>query len=323
MTHNCNICKKKYSSYNSLWLHNKKFHSKQENKEVEHDDSKIKCEYCNKFFYSKYTLKTHHYTCSIKNYKNISIIPTIKINTQNKEIDSDDRLKLKIKLIELEKEKIIEEKEVLKLKLQLKLKSNQNITNIKNNNNIININNQLSNTNINNTFKILSIGRENLEEILSIIEKKTILNSRYNCIEEMVDIVHCGKYDQFKNILITNLKDKYAYKFDNNLNKFVCINKNEIIRDLVSERLDNIREIYEELSTTNKINDSTKKLVKEFLDKMITDDKYIEDSEGTIYKNFRSYKEHRVKILIYNNLDKISKDLAIILDKPFDNILED
>jgi hypothetical protein len=26
---------------------------------------------------------------------------------------------------------------------------------------------------------------------------------------------------------------------------------------------------------------------------MITDDKYIEDTEGTTYTNFRSYKEHR------------------------------
>ena len=26
MSYNCNECKKKYSSYNSLWNHNKKFH---------------------------------------------------------------------------------------------------------------------------------------------------------------------------------------------------------------------------------------------------------------------------------------------------------
>ena len=56
---------------------------------------------------------------------------------------------------------------------------------------------------------------------------------------------------------------------------------------------------------------------------MTDEEKYIEDSENTTYKNFRTYKEHKVKILIYNNMDKISQDLAIILDKPFDNIIED
>jgi hypothetical protein len=213
-----------------------------------------------------------------------------------------------------------EEKEILKLKIQLKSTSTPNTTN----NNINNINNLLNsnNTNSNNIFNILSIGRENIQELLSIIEKKTIIDSRFSCLEELVKIIHCGEYNQFKNILITNLKDKYAYKFDSTQNKFVCVSKNEIIHELVDERLENIREIFEELSTTSKINDSTKRLIREFLDKMTHEDKYTEDIEGSTYKNFRTYKEHKVKIIIYNNLDKISKDLAIILDKPFDNQID-
>ena len=77
------------------------------------------------------------------------------------------------------------------------------------------------------------------------------------------------------------------------------------------------------MTEKNKINNSTKELIKEFLDKMTNEDKYTENIEGTTYKNFRTYKEHRVKILIYNNMDKISQDLAIILDKPFSNNIED
>jgi NAD dependent epimerase/dehydratase family enzyme len=68
---------------------------------------------------------------------------------------------------------------------------------------------------LNNVFNIVSIGRENIEEILSELEKKQILNSRYNCLEELVQMIHCKEYDQFKNIIITNLQNKYAYKFDN------------------------------------------------------------------------------------------------------------
>ena len=348
MKYYCEVCKKKYSSYHSIWNHNKKFHAneqtneqtneqinKQTNEQInEQIDEQLNiCDYCNKKYKNKYILNTHQKICSIKKYNDQ------QNNVHNKSIQIiNNELLLKIKLIEAkieqlklkqikeEKQKIKEEKEILKLKLELKTTQNTtNNINININNNIKNINNQLLNNsnNTNNTFNIISIGRENIQELLSQIEKKTILNSRFNCIEELVKIIHCGKYDQFKNILITNLKDNYAYKYDSTLNKFICINKNELIHDIVDERLENIREIYEELSTTNKINDSTKRLIKEFLNKMTNEDKYTEDSEGTTYKNFRTFKEHRVKILIYNNIDKISKDLAIILEKSFDNKIED
>lgn len=303
MNFNCHICKKKYSSYQSIWNHNKKFHNKintnSNNINTDIDNNKIKCIHCNKIYYNKYTLKTHLNTCAI-----------LKFNKETEQKKLNDVL--------LELNKIKKENKILK--------SN------KTNNNIKIINNYLQNNTNNNNFNIISIGQENISEILSQIEKKYIIDSRYSCLEELVKIVHCNKYNQFhafqarapkgvKNIIITNIKDEYAYKYDNNMKKFICINKNEAISDLVDERLDNIRELYEELSETNKINELTKKLIKEFLDKMTTDDKYISIENEKIYKNFRSYKEHKVKILIYNNLDKISKDLAIILDKPFNSII--
>jgi hypothetical protein len=42
---------------------------------------------------------------------------------------------------------------------------------------------------------------------------------------------------------------------------------------LVEERLDNIKEIYDELSTTNKLDISTKKLIQDFINKMADEDK--------------------------------------------------
>jgi hypothetical protein len=36
----------------------------------------------------------------------------------------------------------------------------------------------------------------------------------------------------------------------------------------------------------------------------------------SLEKNFRKYKEHNIKILIYNNSDKNTQDLAIILGDP-------
>ena len=312
MVYNCDKCKKEYSSYQSLWIHNKKYHiNRIEDNKIEDSINKLNCNYCNKLYKTNYILNNHLKICHIKKFNENKII----IDKSKKKELNIEIIKKETELIKLEQ--IKEEKEILKLKLQLKEEKPISITTNNNINNINQLLNNSNNTNINNIFNIVSIGRENIQEILSQIEKKTIIDSRYSCLEELVKIVHCGKYDQFKNILITNLKDKYAYKYDSIQNKFVCINKNEVIHDLVDERLENIRELFEELSTTAKINDSTKRLIKEFLDKMTHDEKYTEDTEGTTYKNFRSYKEHRVKILIYNNLDKISKDLAIILDKPF------
>ena len=128
-----------------------------------------------------------------------------------------------------------------------------------------------------------------------------------------------------KNIVITNLKDDFAYKYDDDKKYFVCLNKNEIISDLVDERLDNIKEIYDELSTTNKIDTNTKKLIQDFLNKIEDEDnKHIDNYDKITYPNYKSYKQQKVKILIYNNIDKISRDLAVILDNTSneDNIID-
>ena len=67
------------------------------------------------------------------------------------------------------------------------------------------------------------------------------------------------------------------------------------------------RIIFLNLATTN-----TKKLISQFLNKIKNDESYKDDIDGSIYSNFKSYNEHKVKILIYNNSDKINKDLTII-----------
>ena len=322
MNYNCDQCKKIYSSYQSFWIHNKKFHKNTNidttinttidttiDTNITIDANKIKCNYCNKYYKTKYILTNHLKICHFKKHfdkQNLELLNLEFIQKQLEQIKSEE-----IKLEQIKLEQIKEEKELLKLKLKSS-KSTKTSNNIKITNNLLQ----------NNNFNIISIGREDICDILTQIEKKEILDSRYSCLEKIVDLVHCGKYNQFKNIIITNLKDKYAYKYDNNKKKFICIDKDEAISDLIDERLENIRELYEELSTTNKINDFTKQIIKEFLDKMTQEDKYVAMENEKSYKNFRSYKEHKVKILIYNNYDKISKDLAIIFDKPFTNLIE-
>jgi hypothetical protein len=68
---------------------------------------------------------------------------------------------------------------------------------------------------------IVKIGGENLMQTLTDLEKRQILNSKYQSLEKMVELVHCGTRDDFKNIVITNLKDKFAYKYDSQKGFFV------------------------------------------------------------------------------------------------------
>jgi hypothetical protein len=320
----CDICKKNYASYQSKWLHEKKYHKNNNNNII--NINEIECNYCSKKFVNKYSLKRHLSNCSIKIYNEHNNELIIQINNNN---DNEcDKLRLQLQISEIEKQKINAEKEKIKEEnrnLELKLKFEKLLiakckmhpkTFKSLNNKLINnsMNNNTINNNITNNFKIYNIGKENLLDILTLSEKTDIMRSRFNCLEQIVEIAHCSKYDQFKNIIITNLKDNHAFKYDDTKGYFVCINKNEVISDLVYERLGDIQEIYEELSTTNKLDINTKRLISEFLDKIKEDDSYKDDIDGAIYSNFKSYNEHKVKILIYNSSDKINRDLTIIFD---------
>ena len=349
----CEKCKKKFSSYQSLWFHNKKhientiiYNNNNNNK------NETQCDYCNKLLINKYSLKRHLLKCSIKiyndqqsnqqsnkqsNQQSIQQSNQQYIQQSNQQSNQQsiqqlnneyDKLKLQLQISEIEKEKINAEKDKLKEEnrnLELKLKFEKLLiskckmhpkTFKSLNNKLINnsLNNNTINNNITNNFKIYAIGRENLIDVLTLSEKTDIMRSRYNCIERIVEIAHCSKYNQFKNIIITNIKDNHAYKYDDEKGYFICVNKNEAITNLVHERIGDIQEIYEELSTTNKLDINTKKLIREFLNKLKEENSYKDDTDGFTYTNFKSYNENKVKILIYNNTDKINRDLTIIFD---------
>ena len=317
----CEFCKKKLANKNSLKIHLLKCSIKLYNEQLIDDQS------------------TNNQPTNDQLTNNQSTNSQLNNNQLNNEYD---KLKLQLQISEIEKDKIKEEKDKIKEEkekikeerekieaenrnLELKLKFEKLLiskckmhpkTFKSLNNKLINnsMNNNTINNNITNNFKIYTIGKESLLDILTLNDKTDIMRSRFNCLERIVEIAHCSKYDQFKNIIITNLKDNHAFKYDDIKGYFVCINKNEVISDLVCERLGDIQEIYEELSTTNKLDTNTKKLIKEFLDKIKENDMYKDDTDGLTYPNFKSYNEHKVKILIYNNSDKINQDLTIIFD---------
>jgi len=326
----CNICNKFYKTYQTLWKHNKKFHSDKnitlpsntimETSSNNHNNhNALICKYCNKMFSHRNNRWRHEKKCKINNESNKEI---------NKELEIE---KIKLDQINSEKDKIKEEKDKIKLqneslRLKIKLQNCKKLNDktfkavnkylmdrsFRNNNiNSNNNNNNTNNNNITNNFQIFSLGNENLVEKLTMYEKKQIMNFRLCSIEKIVEIAHCGNYTQFKNIVITNLKDNFAYKYNEEKGYFVTVTKTDVLTDLIGDRIMDIEAIYNELSSANKIDEKTKTLIQRFLDKIQCDDVTYYD-EDIKYDNFKSYKINSIKILLYNNHDKITKDIALL-----------
>lgn len=293
----CSICKNFYSSKSSLWNHNNSQHNIKKEKIKNHQ-----CNFCNKI-YSCYKSKWRHQkTCTQQQL----IIPEPikhemeKIKEENERLKEDKKkseeiIRLQKKLINCKRLDTKTFKAANKILMERSYNHSYN-------------NNTNSNNTINNNIHFVSIGNEDLTNVLTDQQKRQIINARLGSIEKIVEIAHCGNLNRFKNIVITNLKDQFAYKYDEQKGYFISITKNDLLEELINHRMTDIEEIYDELESTNKINDFTKKIIRNFLEKMNDDGKPYTDNDIK-YDNFKSYKKQNIKILLYNNQDKIAKDI--------------
>ena len=341
--YHCKACNKGYSSYQSYWNHNKKFHNdevlklsdnilKSSNKVLtmsdnNHENVKIKeyiCRYCNQHFTNIKTRWSHEQKCKIQNNKINNDLDKMKEETKQKELDL---------LVAKEKNLLLQqEKEILKLKLKLEkskdhdivtlkllnkklLERNNLIKTINSNNNFQNNSNNIQNSNnvINNTFQLVGFSKEDIVELLTMQEKKQIMNAKFCCLEKLIEIIHCGRYNQFKNIIITNMNNNYMYKYDDEKQQFVLSTKNSVLNSLIDCRVSDIEVIYNELVENNKLDEKTKNLVEKFINKINDNDGKFIDIDDKEYESFRHYKINEVKIILYNNQDKITNDISLML----------
>lgn len=273
----CNICNKKYKSINSLGNHNRNFHPKNK-PNINHDkpiyqplsakisaknDSNIiyKCKYCNKEYKHIQSRWKHERKCKIE-YNN------------EKEILKKENTKLKKELNEIKQQMM----ELMKKTCKMHPKT------------LMKINNQLNNCNITN-INIVQLGKEDIVNTLSQKEKIGILNNCYQSIDKLIEYVHFNpKYPQFKNIAITNLKDEYAYRYDEIENKFIACKKEELLDDLFDNRTIDLEEILDE--NTELITNVKASKIKTLLEKLY--------DKQTLYDK----KKSDIKLMIYNKSEK-------------------
>jgi hypothetical protein len=299
----CKICNKHYKTYQTLWKHNKKFHDKpiilcSENirNYSEINTKEYSCRKCNKIFYNVKTRWSHEKKC------------TETKSTEDKKLELE-LLKEKNKHIQLQlKLKKVDATEGVTVRKLNKMLAKYN--NIKNSN--IHSNNTNTTNNVNNhyTFNLVGFGKEeNVLEILSKQDKKNILNAKYGSLEKFIEIIHCGEYDQFKNLLLTNSKDNFMYKYDQEKNMFVLANKDDILDALVQYRINDLEELYNDLLEKKKVDNKTQECITKMIDKINDLDTKHVDYNGKEHDNYKDYKKNEIKLLLFNNQDKITNDL--------------
>ena len=186
--------------------------------------------------------------------------------------------------------------------------------------------NQSHNTNSlntinNNCLQICNLGKEDILNVLTEQQKKQIINARHSALDKLVEIAHCGNYNQFKNVVITNLKDEFAYQYDSSKGFFVTVKKNDLITDIIEYRIYDINDIYDEMENGNKINAHTKSVLKKFMEQFKSDEPF-EDDNGTKHTNYKEYKKDCIKILLYNNHERITKDIATLIEEHSSTVVD-
>ncbi len=313
----CNICNKLYKSSQSLWNHKNKYHNSltqnnsktneeslqntqknsnepqlssiyiKENDVIIEDDiienNTPTCKYCNKEYSRLDNLKRHMKTCKAKD-------DIIKENEDlKKEMEKKD------KKIEILKKQMMD---MMNKQYKMHPKTFQKMINSNNNNNI---------TINNNNIKIIEFGKEDLHNVFTKEEKLMILKQLGSPIENIVRYTHLNdKYPQFQNIIITNIRSNQAYAYNDQLNKFILCDKNDLLEEMMVYRYDDLIAFFEQYSQllSPKLRDT---LEKSFL---LKDDK-------TFYKN--KYKEFNV--IIYNECNKDNIKYKINDDSLDDNNL--
>ena len=164
------------------------------------------------------------------------------------------------------------------------INQNINITN-----NTINSNNTINNTT--NNIVLVAFGQEDMSK-LSKEQILKCLKTGFQSVKNLTNAVHFNKQiPEFKNILVSNIKDKYGKIYDGA--KWIVKNKNDLLNDLYDEK----KRFIEEQLDNNDIISSLTNLQTNALNRWLTiEDEYDNDNDDKI-KGLKS----EILLELYNN----------------------
>ena len=277
----CNICNKKYSSYKSLWNHNKNFHTTpmvdvKENvnvdvkgsvKGVKETKIKYNCKNCNKLFSSRQSRWEHVHNNVCKN-----------------KVTEITELKDKIK--------------------ELESKINTNNNKIINKNTINN--NNINNGTINN-FIINKIGEESISK-LKFKDIKNIFREQKNCLYHAIKYVNFNEnIPENHNFYNNSLEGKYINVFNNDNNEIEKKNKKDFFDSILLSSINITNLLYDkfkdELSKKKQLKLSN--MIKE-----IENIAHLDNNKKLYITNFNEISYNNKKI-VKNTWNKKMNDLEV------------
>jgi hypothetical protein len=306
--HYCDICKKNYKNYKSLWKHNYVFHKNTDNHHnhidnhhnhndnhkivLKNEEAKVYlCNKCNKSFEFYQNRWRHEKKCKNEGGKKeddkIKDLEdkVLKANEENNE------LKETVKKIS----KDFEEMKKLIKKADKQIVNNINNGNI-NNGNIIN-----------NHIQINAIGCEDLIKKLSDTQQLDVLTAGLFDESPIVELVrktyNDEKLKKNRNTYISNLQSPNCLTYNNEKKRFDAVNKNKHIDNIIKNRMDDIIKMY--AAHSNKMKPAHKKIFNEYIEN-------INNNENN--KNKELYQKHKEEInrIIYNDKEFMKKVKEIV-----------
>ncbi len=100
---------------------------------------------------------------------------------------------------------------------------------------------------IDNPIKYVELGKENLSKFFNKKQKLMLLKMKGSPIENIIEYTHLNeRYPQFQTVIINNDRAFKIPTYNEELNKFVLCNKNEILNKMIQYRFNDLITFYNE-----------------------------------------------------------------------------
>jgi hypothetical protein len=236
----------------------------------------LQCIYCNNIYSRKDNLNRHIQTCKSKQVydEKMEVVANNEIITINNQLQNNLQ----------HENRVLVPNNHNNNNTSLTTNTNNNNTNT---NTMTNSNNITTINNITHPVSIIPLGKENLLEFFSDEEQVKILKKMFGCFIYLVEYVHfSGKFPQFANIRINNLRSNIAYIYNDDDKRFNAYDQNEVIAEVISERLMDITNFFDNVK--DKLNSKETNKIQELISE-------IEEQQAK-YKEYQK----KVKLMMYN-----------------------